>query len=145
MSHAMQGHPRWKGHSETSDKIWSTGGGMGNHSSILVERTPWTVCKGKKYRTLENEQPRKEDIQTDTGEEWRAFINSSRKNEVAGLKQKWSLVMDVSGNERKIWCCKEEYYIGIWNVMSMKQGKLEVVKQEMLRVSINILDISELK
>ena len=53
--------------------------------------------------------------------------------------------MDVSGNERKIQCCKEENYKGIWNVISMNQGRLEVVKQEMSRVSINILDISELK
>ena len=42
-------------------------------------------------------------------------------------------------------CCKEQYYIGIWNVRSMNQGKLEVVKQEMVRVNIDILGISELK
>ena len=130
---------------KNSDKIWSTGGGMGNHFSILAERTPWTVWKHKKYRTLENENPRKEDIQIAPGEEWRAFTNSYRKNEVAGPKQKWPSVVDVSGNERKIQCCKEEYYKGIWNVISMNQGRLEVVKQEMSRVSINILDISELK
>ena len=42
-------------------------------------------------------------------------------------------------------CCKEQYCIGTWNVMSMNQGKLEVVKQEMARVNVNILGISELK
>ena len=45
----------------------------------------------------------------------------------------------------KVQCCKEQYFIGIWNVRSMNQGKLEVVKQEMARVNVNILGISELK
>ena len=53
--------------------------------------------------------------------------------------------MDVSGSESKIQCCKEQYCIGNWNVRSMYQGKLEVVKQEMARVKIDILGISELK
>ena len=53
--------------------------------------------------------------------------------------------MDVSGDESKIWCCKEQYCTGTWNVRSMNQGKLDVVKQEMARVNINILGISELK
>ena len=50
--------------------------------------------------------------------------------------------MDVTGDGIKVWCCKEHYCIGIWNVGSLNQGKLEVVKQEMARVNI---DISELK
>ena len=53
--------------------------------------------------------------------------------------------MDVSGGESKVRCCKEQYYLGTWNVRSVNQGKLEVVKQEMARVNINILAISELK
>ena len=53
--------------------------------------------------------------------------------------------MNVSGGESKIQCCKEQYCIGTWNVRSMSQGKLEVVKQEMARVNINILGISEVK
>ena len=53
--------------------------------------------------------------------------------------------MNVSGGENKIQCCKEQYFIETWNVRSMNQGKLEVVKQEMARVYINILGISELK
>ena len=40
---------------------------------------------------------------------------------------------------------REQYFIGTWNVRSMDLGKLEVVKQEMARVNINILGISELK
>ena len=53
--------------------------------------------------------------------------------------------MDVTGDRSKVQCCKEQYYIGTWNVGSMNQGKLEVVKQEMARVNIDILGISELK
>ena len=53
--------------------------------------------------------------------------------------------MDVTGDASKVRCCKEQYWIGTWNVRSMNQGKLEVVKQEMARVNINILGISELK
>ena len=54
-------------------------------------------------------------------------------------------VVDVSGGESKVQCYKEQYCIGTWNVTSMNQGKLEVVKQEMARVNIEILGISKLK
>ena len=53
--------------------------------------------------------------------------------------------MDVSGDESKFQCYEEKYCIGTWNVRSMNQGKLNVVKQEMVRLNINILGISELK
>ena len=53
--------------------------------------------------------------------------------------------MDVTGDRSKIRCCKEQYCIGTWNVRSMIQGKLEVVKREMARVNIDILGISKLK
>ena len=53
--------------------------------------------------------------------------------------------MDVTGDGSKVRSCKEQYCIGIWNVRSMNQGKLELVKQEMVRVNIDILDITELK
>ena len=53
--------------------------------------------------------------------------------------------MDVTGDGSKVRCCKEQYYIGTSNVRSMNQGKLEVVKQEMAGVNVNILGISELK
>ena len=53
--------------------------------------------------------------------------------------------MDVTGDRSKIRCCKEQYCIGTWNVRSMNQGKLEVFKQQMARVNINILGINELK
>ena len=53
--------------------------------------------------------------------------------------------MDVTGDRSKVRCCKNQYFTGTWNVRSMNQGKLEVVKQEMARVNVNILGISELK
>ena len=53
--------------------------------------------------------------------------------------------MDVTGDRSKVRCCKQQYCIGTWNVRSMNQGKLEVVKLDMARVNIDILGISELK
>ena len=53
--------------------------------------------------------------------------------------------MVVSSDKSKVQCCKEQYYIGTWNVRSVNQGKLEVIKQEEARVSVDILGISELK
>ena len=53
--------------------------------------------------------------------------------------------MDVTGDGSKVRCCKEQYHIETWNVRSVNQGKLEVVKQEMARVNTDILGISELK
>ena len=60
-------------------------------------------------------------------------------------KQNQHPVVDVTGDGSKVQCCKEHYCIGTWNVRSMNQDKLEVVKQEMARVNIDILGISELK
>ena len=60
-------------------------------------------------------------------------------------KQKQYPAVDVTGDRSKVRCCKEQYRVGTWNVRSMNQGKLEVAKQEMARVNINILGISELK
>ena len=77
-----------------------------------------------------------------TGDQWR---HNSRKNEGMEPKQKQYPVVDVTGDRSKVRCYKEQYSIGTWNVRSMNQGKLEVVKQEMARVNIDILGISELK
>ena len=77
-----------------------------------------------------------------TGDQWR---NNSRKNEGMEPKQKQHPLVDVIGDGSKVQCCKEQYCIGTWNVRSMNQGKLEVVKQKMARVNIHILGISELK
>ena len=66
-------------------------------------------------------------------------------NELAGLKQKQPSVADASGGESKVQCCKEQYCIGTWNIRSMNQGTLDMIKQEIIRLNINILGISELK
>ena len=66
--------------------------------------------------------------------------NQSKKQK---QKQKHP-VLDVTGDGSKVWCCKEQYCIGTWNVRSMNQSKSEVVKQ-MARVNISVLGISELK
>ena len=77
-----------------------------------------------------------------TGDQWK---NNPRKNEEMEPKQKQYPFVDVTGDRSKVRCCKEQYGIGTWNVRSMNQGKLEVVRQEMTRVSINILGISEIR
>ena len=60
-------------------------------------------------------------------------------------KQKQYPAVNVTGERSKARCCKEQHCIGTWNVRSMNQSKLEVVKSEMARVNIDILGISELK
>ena len=84
--------------------------------------------KRQKYRTLKDELPRLVGIQYATGDQWR---NNSRKNEGMEPKQKQYPIVDVTGDRSKVLCFKKQYYIGTWNVRSMNQGKLEVVKQEM--------------
>ena len=61
------------------------------------------------------------------------------------VQHTWYLRQCVSDGESKVWYCKEQYCVGIWNVRSMNQHKLAVVKQEMARVNIDVLKISELK
>ena len=97
--------------------------------------------KRQKDRTLKDELPRSVGAPYGTGEE----KNNSRKNEEMEPKLKQCPVADVTGDGSKVRCCKEQYCIGTWNVRSMNHSKLEVVKQEMARVNINILGISELK
>ena len=68
-----------------------------------------------------------------------------QRNEEAKPTWKQRPDVDLSGSESKVRCCKEQYCIGTWNVRSVNQGKLEVVKQKIERVNIDILGISELK
>ena len=92
--------------------------------------------------TLKDELPRSVGAQHATGNQCR---NNYRKNEEMEPKQKQHPVVDVTGDRSKVQCCKEHYCIGTWNVRSMNQGKLEVVKQEMASVNVDILGISKLK
>ena len=111
-------------------------------TSVFLPWEPHEQYKKAKDMTPEAEPPRLVGMQYATGEQQR---NSSRKNEETTPKEKHPLVVRVSGGESKVWCCKEQYCIGIWNVRSINQGKLNVVKQEMARVNTDILGISELK
>jgi len=81
--------------------------------------------KRQKDRILKDELPRSVGAQYATGEQWR---NNSRKNEEREPKQKQHPVVDVTGDRTNVGCSKEQYCIGTWNVRSMNQGKLEVVK-----------------
>ena len=81
--------------------------------------------KRQKNRTLKDELSRLVGAQYAIREEWR---NKTRKNEEKELKQKQHPVLDVTGDGHKVWCCKEQHCIGTWNVKSMNQDKLEVVK-----------------
>ena len=96
----------------------------------------------QKYMTLKDELRRSVGAQYATGEEWR---NNSRKNEETESRQKQHPVVDVTGDGSKVRCCQEQLCIGTWNVRSLNQGKLEMVKQETARVNIDILGFSELK
>ena len=98
--------------------------------------------KRQKDRTLKDELPRQVGAQYATGDQWR---NNYRKNEEMEPKQKQYPAVDVTGDGNKVRCCKEQYCIGTWNVRSLNQGKLKVVKQEMTRENIGILGISKLK
>ena len=77
--------------------------------------------------TLKDKLPRSVVAQYATGFQWR---NNSRRNEKTNPKQKQHPFVDVSGDRSKVRCYKEQYYIGTWNVRSMNQGKLEVVKRD---------------
>ena len=125
---------------ESSDKMWSMGEGNGKPLQYSCLENPWTVWKGKKIGQ-KDELPRSS-AQNVTGEEWR---NNSKKNDETEPKRKQHPVVDVTGDGSKVWCWKEKYWKGNWNVWSMNQGKLEVVKQEMARVNIDILGISKQK
>ena len=95
--------------------------GMANHFSILAMNS----VKRQNDRILKEELRRSVGAQYATEDQWR---NNSRKNEGMEPKQKQYPAVDVTGDRSKVRCCKEQYCIGTWNVRSMNQGKLEVVK-----------------
>ena len=142
LSHVLWGHPRLAGIVERSDRMWSTGEGKGKPLPYSCLENPMNSMKRQNDRIPKEELPRSVDAQHATGDQWR---NNSRKNEEIEPNQKQYPVVDVTGDRRKVQCCKEQYCIGTWNVRSMNQGKLEVVKQEMATVNVDIPGISELK
>ena len=108
---------------ESPDKMNSTGEGNGKPLQYSCLENPMNSMKRQKVRTLKDELPRSVGAQYATGDQWR---NNSRKNEETEPKQKQHPAVDVTGGGSKAQCCKEQHCIGIWNVRSMNQGKLEV-------------------
>ena len=117
---------------ERSDRTWSSGEGNSKPLQYSCLENPMNSMKRQNDRVLKEELPRSVGIQYATGDQWR---NNSRKNEGMEPKQKEYPAVDVTSNRSKVRCCKEQYCTGIWNVRSMNQGKLEVVKKEMARVN----------
>ena len=121
---------------ESSDKMWSTGEWHGKQFQYSCFENRMSGMKRQNDRILKEELPRLVGTQYATGDQWR---DNSRKNEGMEPKQKQYPVVDVTGDTSKVQCCKQQYYIQTWNVRSMNQGKLEVIKQEMARVNVDIL------
>ena len=119
---------------EKSDRMWSIGEENGKPLQYSCLENPMNSMKRQNDRMLKEELSRSVGAQYATGDQWK---NNSRKNEGMEPKQKQYPAVDVTGGRSKGQCCKEQYCIGIWNVRSMNQGKLEVVKQEMERVNID--------
>ena len=139
---------RWRGHNE---EFWQ---------NVVHRRKEWQIIqvflqrepygqneKTKRYDTRRwaSPLPRLEGIQYATRKGKKAITNSSRKNEVIRQKWNWSSVVNVCGGESRVWCCKEQYCIGTWNVRFINKGKLYIVNEEMAKVNTDFLGISELK
>ena len=122
--------------------MWSIGEGNSKPLQYSCLENPMNSMKRQNDRTLKDELPRSVCAQYATGDQWK---NNSRKNEGMEPKQKQHPVMGMTGDGSRVRCCKEQYCIGTWNVRPMNQGKLEVVKQQMARVNVDILGISELE
>ena len=127
---------------ERSDRVWSTEERNGKQLQYSCLENLMNSMKRQNDRILKEEIPRSVGAQYATGDQW---WKNSRENEGLEPKQKQYPVVDVTGDRSKVRCCKEQYCIGTWNVRPMNQGKLEVVKQEMASMNINILGIRELK
>ena len=127
---------------EKSDRMWSTGEGNGKPIQYSCLENPMNSTRSQKDRTLKDGLPRSVGAQYATGDQWR---NKSRKNEGMEPKQKQYPVVDVTGDGSEVQCYKKQYCIRTLNVRSMNKGKLEMVKQEMARVNIDILAINKIK
>ena len=127
---------------ERSDRMWPTGEGNGKPLQCSCLENLMNSMKRQNDRILKGEFPRSVGAQHATGNHWR---NNFRQNEGIEPKQEQYSPLDVTGERSKVQRCKKQYCIGTWNVRSMNQGKLEVVKQETARVNVDILGISQLK
>ena len=142
MSHAVQGCPQQTGHSE---EFWQNvihwRKDMENHSSIPARRTPWTIWKGKNIWHWK---------MSPSGQKVSNMLLGKSGGQLAIAPERMKQ-LGQSRNDAQLWVClvvkflcyKEQYCIGTWNVRSMNQGKLDMVKQA--RVNIDILGINDLK
>ena len=105
---------------ERSDRMWSTGEGNAKPLQYSCLENPMNNMKRQNDRILKEELPRSVSAQYVTGDQWR---NNSRKTKEMEPKQKQYPVADVTGGRSKVWCCKEQYYIGTWNVGSRQWVK----------------------
>ena len=143
MSHAMWSQPRLTGH---GGEVWQNVVHWRREWQAKLQysclENPMNSVKRPKDRTLKDELPRSVGANTlleisgeTTPERMKRWSQSKKKH----------IVVDVTCDGSKVQCCKQQYCIGTWKVRSMNQGKLEVIKQEMARVNIDVLGISELK
>ena len=128
LSHTVWDHPKWVGHGgEVLQNVvhwrreWQT-------TSVFLPSEPHEQYEKANDRILKGELPRLVGAQQAAGDQWR---NNSRKNEGMEPKKKQYPAVGLTCDKRKVQSCKEQYCIGTWNVRSMNQGKLQVVKQEM--------------
>ena len=122
--------------------MWSTGEGNGKPLQYSYLENAMNSMKRQKDRILKVELCRLVGGQYATGDQWR---NNSRENEGMEPKENQCPVVNGNGDGSSVQCCKEQHYIGTWTVRCVNQGKLKVVKQEMTRVNVDILGISELR
>ena len=101
---------------ERSDRMWSSGEGNGTPLQYSCLENPMNSMRRQNDRTLKEKLPRSAGAQYATGDQWR---NNSRKNEGMEPKQKQHPVVNGTGDESRVRCSKEQYYIGTWNVRSM--------------------------
>ena len=101
---------------ERSDRMWSTGEGNGKPLQYSCLENPMNNMKRQKDRTLKDKLPRLVGAQYAIGDQWR---NNFRKNEGMEPKQKQHPVVGGTCDRSKVQCCKEQYFIGTWNVRSM--------------------------
>ena len=111
---------------ESSDNTWPIEEGNGKPLQYSCLENSMNTMKRQKDRTLKDELQRLVGAQYAPGEERK---NNLRKNKETEPKQKQHPVVDVTGVGSKVGCYKEQYCIGTWNVRSMNQGKLKVLKQ----------------
>ena len=139
----MQGHPR---QTNNSEEFWQNMVHWSNKwqpTPVFLSAELHRQYERQKFITLEYDPSKLEVVQYNIQEELREIINSSRKVEAAGPKQKWHSIVDVSSSESKVQCEKEQYCIWTCNVRSINQGKLDMVKYKMARLNTDILEISE--